>query len=46
MFAVATDELQVQLLHPAAVAPARTRAGDAGFDLRCLEGFSPPGSGR
>ena len=36
----ATDELQVQLLHPAAVAPARTRAGDAGFDLRCVEGFS------
>src|SRR3954453_15034579 len=40
MFAVATDELQVQLLHPSAVPPARTRAGDAGFDLRCLEGFS------
>ena len=40
MFAVATHELQVQLLHPSAVPPARTRAGDAGFDLRCLEGFS------
>ena len=40
MSAVATDELQVQLLHPSAVPPARTRAGDAGFDLRCLEGFS------
>src|SRR3954452_18650675 len=40
MFAVATDELQVQLLHPAAVPPARTRAGDAGFDLRCVEGFA------
>src|SRR4051794_31197851 len=40
MFAVAADELQVQLLHPSAVPPARTRAGDAGFDLRCLEGFS------
>jgi dUTP pyrophosphatase len=37
---IATDELQVQLLHPAAVPPARTRAGDAGFDLRCVEGFS------
>ena len=40
MSAVATDELQVQLLHPAAVPPARTRAGDAGFDLRCVDGFS------
>ena len=40
MSAVATDELQVQLLHPAACPPARTRAGDAGFDLRCVEGFS------
>ena len=40
MFAVATDELQVQLLHPSAVPPARTRAGDAGFDLRCVEPFS------
>ena len=33
-------DLQVQLLHPAARPPARTRAGDAGFDLRCVEGFS------
>ena len=33
-------ELQVQLLHPDARPPARTRAGDAGFDLRCVEGFS------
>ena len=40
MFAVATDELQVQLLRPDAQAPARTRAGDAGFDLRCVEAFS------
>src|SRR4051812_15978800 len=40
MFAVATDELQVQLLHPAACPPARTRGGDAGFDLRCVEAFS------
>jgi dUTP diphosphatase len=34
------DDLQVRLLHPAATPPARTRAGDAGFDLRCVEGFS------
>jgi dUTP pyrophosphatase len=40
MSLVATDELRVQLLHPAAVPPARTRAGDAGFDLRCVAGFS------
>jgi len=32
--------LEVQLLHPAAVPPERTRAGDAGFDLRCVEAFS------
>jgi dUTP pyrophosphatase len=38
--AATTSTLEVQLLHPAAVAPARTRAGDAGFDLRCVEGFS------
>jgi dUTP diphosphatase len=37
---VATDELQVQLLHPDAQPPARTRPGDAGFDLRCVEAFS------
>jgi dUTP pyrophosphatase len=40
MSVVAADELQIRILHPAAVAPARTRAGDAGFDLRCVEGFS------
>jgi dUTP pyrophosphatase len=40
MSAVTTDELRVQLLHPAACPPARTRAGDAGFDLRCVEGFA------
>ena len=28
--------LQVQLLHPDAVAPARTRPGDAGHDLRAV----------
>jgi len=34
------DDLQVQLLHPGAQAPARTRPDDAGFDLRCVEPFS------
>ena len=30
-------DLQVRLLHPDAVAPSRTRPGDAGYDLRCVE---------
>jgi dUTP pyrophosphatase len=34
---IAIDELEVQLLHPAARAPHRTRPGDAGLDLRCVE---------
>jgi dUTP pyrophosphatase len=34
------DELAIQLLHPAAKAPARTRAGDAAYDLSCVEAFS------
>jgi dUTP pyrophosphatase len=33
----ASLSLQVQLLHPDAVAPARTRPGDAGHDLRAVE---------
>ena len=33
------DELEVKLLHPDAALPARTRAGDAGYDLRCVEPF-------
>jgi dUTP pyrophosphatase len=37
---IALDELQVRLLHPAAQPPARTRPGDAAYDLRCTEGFS------
>ena len=31
--------IEVRLLHPAAQPPARTRAGDAGYDLRCVEPF-------
>jgi dUTP pyrophosphatase len=40
MSVMAADALQVRILHPAAVPPARTRAGDAAFDLRCVEGFA------
>ena len=32
-------ELPVRLLRPGARPPARTRPGDAGYDLRCLEAF-------
>ena len=32
--------LEVALLHPAARPPARTRAGDAGYDLCAVEPFS------
>jgi dUTP pyrophosphatase len=37
---IALDQLLVRLIHPAAQPPVRTRPGDAGYDLRCLEGFS------
>jgi dUTP pyrophosphatase len=37
--AIATDTLEVRLLRAGAVAPARTRAGDAGYDLRAVEAF-------
>jgi dUTP pyrophosphatase len=41
---IATDRLEVQLLHPDARAPTRTRPGDAGYDLCCLHAFElPPG---
>jgi dUTP pyrophosphatase len=36
---VMTD-LAVRLLRPDARAPERTRPGDAGYDLRCVEAFS------
>src|SRR4051794_14444557 len=38
--AALTMELDVKLLHPAAQPPARTRPGDAGYDLRCVEAFT------
>jgi dUTP pyrophosphatase len=37
--AEALTELPVELLHPGARPPERSRAGDAGYDLRALEGF-------
>jgi dUTP diphosphatase len=45
--AVIADELQVKLLHPDARPPERTRQGDAGYDLRCVEAFAlEPGERR
>jgi dUTP pyrophosphatase len=42
-----TGTFEVQLLHPDARPPARTRPGDAGFDLHCVEPFSlAPGERR
>jgi dUTP pyrophosphatase len=35
-----TQILEAQLLHAGARAPERTRAGDAGYDLRCVEPFA------
>jgi dUTP pyrophosphatase len=46
MIEALTDTLDVTLLHPDAVAPARTRAGDAGYDLRATERVSIPQDGR
>lgn len=47
MVTTTSAELQVELLHPAAQPPARTRAGDAGYDLCCVEGFAlAPGERR
>jgi dUTP pyrophosphatase len=36
----ALDQLQVRILRRGAQPPARTRSGDAGYDLRCADGFS------
>jgi dUTP pyrophosphatase len=41
-----TDTLEIRLLHPDAVPPARTRSGDAGYDLRATERVSIPQDGR
>jgi dUTP pyrophosphatase len=40
MVAVAAGTLSIRLLDPRARPPARTREGDAGYDLRCLDGFT------
>jgi dUTP pyrophosphatase len=40
------DTLAIRLLHPDAVAPARMRPGDAGYDLRATERVSIPQDGR
>jgi dUTP pyrophosphatase len=37
--AVMSAAFEVRLLRPDALPPARTRAGDAGYDLRCVEPF-------
>jgi dUTP pyrophosphatase len=37
---IAVDQFHVRLLHPVAQPPARTRPGDAAYDLRCVEAFS------
>lgn len=34
------EQLAVRLLHPAARPPGRTRPGDAGLDLACVEDFA------
>ena len=41
-----TDTLEIRLLHPDAIAPARMRSGDAGYDLRSTERVSIPPAGR
>jgi dUTP pyrophosphatase len=40
-----TETLDIALLHPDAIAPARTRRGDAGYDLRAIERVSIPQAG-
>ena len=34
-----TDAFEIRLLREDALPPARTRPGDAGYDLRCVEAF-------
>jgi len=46
MIEALTDTLEIRLLHPDAVAPARMRSGDAGYDLRATERVSIPQAGR
>jgi dUTP pyrophosphatase len=46
MIEALTDTLEFRLVHPDAVAPARGRGGDAGYDLRATERASIPQDGR
>ena len=46
MIEAPTDTLEIALVHPDAIAPARTRRGDAGYDLRATERVSIPQDGR
>ena len=40
-----TDTLEIALLHPDAIPPARVRPGDAGYDLRAIERVVIPQEG-
>jgi dUTP pyrophosphatase len=44
--AIATDVLEIRLLQPGAVPPARSRQGDAGYDLRAVARVRIPQGGR
>ena len=44
--AIATDTLEISLLHPDALPPARSRPGDAGYDLFALTRVRIPQGGR
>jgi dUTP pyrophosphatase len=46
MIEALTDTLEIALVHPDAIAPARMRPGDAGYDLRATERVSIPQDGR
>ena len=46
MIEAIADTLEVRLMHPDAFPPARTRGGDAGYDLRATELVSIPQEGR
>src|SRR5215211_1452437 len=46
MIEALTDTLEIRLLHPDAVPPARTRGGDAGYDLRATARVSIPPNDR
>jgi len=46
MIEALTDTLEIRLVHPDAIPPARARPGDAGYDLRATERVSIPQDGR